>query len=82
MASSVLDDMSEDMPCHENSKPEMSHCDGVCLCLHVAVSKVHVLNESTEIPQISQALDLYISGEDLFVSMGVAPPYKPPKNIS
>ena len=84
MASSSQTMAMGDMPCHEDSeqKSPAKHCDGLCLCLHVAMSQIPIVtyNINLKVPAVSA--DRVISENDQITTQATAPPRRPPKYIS
>jgi len=75
---------SSDMPCHEGNeqKTPTKHCDGVCLCLHVSINQIPILNDSSDLDVPIIQTDKLINKSDRVASMATAPPRRPPKHSS
>lgn len=71
-------------PCHEQQGQQKTakHCNGICLCLHAAISQTPTLSDgvSLNIPVIK--VDRVFTSQARVASMATAPPKRPPKQNS
>jgi len=71
-------------PCHEQQDQQNTakHCNGICLCLHVAINQTPTLSDGVtfDVPLV-KTKRVFKSQADL-ASMATAPPKRPPKHIS
>jgi len=73
--------MDGNMPCHDKvdqQEQNQSHCDGLCLCLHLLVNQAQVFPVSIIVPEFFVMKDVFAFHDDVALSTSSAPPFKPP----
>lgn len=85
----VTKSMTYDMPCHEHSvdnkeKPESqnTHCDSVCLCLHISLHQTPILGYINPLDFSVNSKQQIIISPDNLTSRSILPPRRPPKTKS
>jgi hypothetical protein len=70
--------LSGDIPCHDNQNEQKNtHCDGICLCVHVSVSQAFITNDDVlNIPVIAH--DRFVSENETISARATYPPHRPP----
>lgn len=74
----------DDMPCHEEQDQQQnhSHCDGICLCVHVSTSSNFLSNPAGALyPPVVKSMRV-MPRDDVMASKHYSPPHRPPKHIS
>ena len=80
MAQDMRANMDADMPCHdEKQQSQTQHCDGLCLCLHVAMGQTVILNDFDVLEPLNISEVQFTISQDALVSRQTAPPRRPPK---
>ena len=72
---------SDIMPCHETAdvpQDTSGHCDGICLCFDMSLTKTPIITEAVTIPDVFGTPELHVSRDDILISYITSPPYKPP----
>jgi hypothetical protein len=73
-----------DMPCHEqqDESSPVAPCDGLCLCFHVSANQTPILDDFVRVEAFIGRADVFVNVDEFGPSMIMAPPRRPPKNIS
>ena len=80
MAQDMRANMDADMPCHdEEQQSQTQHCDGLCLCLPVALAQTVILNDVDVLEPLDISEVQFTISQDALVSRQTAPPRRPPK---
>jgi len=74
----------DEMPCHgqQDEQPKQSHCESICLCVHVSTSSGLFSNNVSafHVPVLKSVR--IMRNDDDMVSRSTSPPRRPPKYIS
>lgn len=84
VVSSSMVSSDTEMPCHQEKKKNTpaKHCDGLCLCLHVAMSQTPIVTDNINLNVPAMSADRVISENDQITTQATAPPRRPPEYIS
>jgi len=82
---SEIDDSQNMMPCHqaeqsqEVSQQNNQHCDGLCLCLFVAVAPTFFSTIDDDVSFQLRAQQIILNADEALVSISQTPATHPPK---
>lgn len=74
-----------DTPCAEEGMqdtPSLTHCDGVCLCLHTAINQTPLINNDSGLNMPLRQSERLMVTHERIASKAATPPRRPPKTTS
>jgi hypothetical protein len=80
----AMADDADTPPCHEQQDQQKTakHCNGVCLCLHAAISQTPTLSDGVTFDKPLLKTERVFKSQADVASMATAPPKRPPKQNS
>lgn len=75
---------SMDEPCHDMARQGQHNCEGICLCMHIALQSTSFIHQSDIIFDRLYALSTqeFIVMDEQVSSISIAPPRRPPRFIA
>ena len=80
---SMAEMADDEMPCHEEEQPQNNtHCEGLCLCAHVATAPITIINDHISFTNSPYFFEQISSYQNILVSFISTPQGPPPKSFS